>query len=93
MTLETDNGAVLTASGVPLRRSLNRALRRQKLRAFVLIAPLLVFVLVTFLAPIGDMVFRSVENQIVADTLPRTVDALAHWDPAEGAKRLGRQRR
>lgn len=82
MTLETDNGAVLTASGVPLRRSLNRALRRQKLRAFVLIAPLLVFVLVTFLAPIGDMLFRSVENQIVADTLPRTVDALANWDPS-----------
>jgi len=73
---------MLTADGVPLRRSLNRALRRQKLRAALLIAPLLVFVLITFLAPIGDMLFRSVENQIVSNTLPRTVAALSDWDPA-----------
>ncbi|ADZ71065.1 ABC transporter permease [Polymorphum gilvum] len=75
---------VLTQDGRPLKASLARALRRDKLRAFLLIAPLLAFVLLTFAAPIADMLFRSVENGIVADTLPRTVAALEGWEPATG---------
>ena len=77
---KADEGPVLAADGTPLKRSLNRALRAQKLRALALIAPLLIFVLVSFIAPIGDMLFRSVENQIVSDTLPRTVRALETYD-------------
>ncbi|NNE54000.1 MAG: ABC transporter permease [Sulfitobacter sp.] len=75
-----DSGPMLAADGTTLKSSLNRALRRQKLRALMLIAPLLIFVLLTFIAPIADMLFRSVENQIVSDTLPRTVAALKDWD-------------
>jgi putative spermidine/putrescine transport system permease protein len=75
---------MLAADGRPLKRSLNRALRRQKLRALLLIAPLLIFVLVTFIAPIADMLFRSVENQIVSETLPRTTTELASWDASSG---------
>jgi putative spermidine/putrescine transport system permease protein len=74
---------VLSADGKPLRASLNRALRRQKLRALALIVPLLLFVLVSFVAPIGDMLFRSVENQMVGDTLPRTLAALRNWTGAD----------
>jgi putative spermidine/putrescine transport system permease protein len=73
-------GPMLAADGRPLKQSLNRALRAQKLRALALIAPLLLFLLVTFVAPILDMLFRSVENQIVSETLPRTVIALEGWD-------------
>ena len=73
-------GPMLAADGTPLRRSLGRALRREKLRALALVAPLLLFVLVTFVAPIADMLFRSVENDIVSGTLPRTVTALDGWD-------------
>lgn len=72
--------AMTAADGTSLKTSLDRALRRQKLRALALVAPLLVFVLVTFVAPIADMLFRSVENEIVAETLPRTVVALEAWD-------------
>ncbi|APX90994.1 polyamine ABC transporter permease [Brevirhabdus pacifica] len=75
-----DAGPVLAADGTPLKRSLSRALRMQKMRALMLIAPLLIFVLVTFIAPIADMLFRSVENQIVSETLPETVMALEDWD-------------
>ena len=80
----SDAEKVLSADGQPLRASLNRALRRQKLRALLLIAPLLLFVLFSFVAPIGDMLFRSVENQMVAQTLPRTVATLPGWDAASG---------
>ncbi|MRU15753.1 ABC transporter permease [Roseovarius sp. A21] len=84
MSDTTESGPVLAADGTPLKRSLNRALRRQKMRALGLIAPLLVFVLVTFIAPIADMLFRSVENQIVSNTLPGTVQQLESWDATSG---------
>ncbi|MCK0120961.1 ABC transporter permease [Loktanella sp. F6476L] len=77
---------VLAADGRPLKASLNRALRRQKMRALMLIAPLLLFILVSFVMPIADMLFRSVENQIVGETLPRTVVELADWDAAGEAE-------
>ncbi|NVK47591.1 MAG: ABC transporter permease [Rhodobacteraceae bacterium] len=73
-------GPVLAADGTPLHRSLARALRRQKLRALMLIAPLLIFIIVTFILPVADMLYRSVENGIVSETLPRTVVALEEWD-------------
>lgn len=77
--------AMLAADGTPLKRSLARALRRQKLRALGLIAPLLLFVLVTFIVPIASMLFRSVENEIVSNTLPYTVEQLASWDSDKNA--------
>ncbi|OYX44110.1 MAG: polyamine ABC transporter permease [Rhodobacterales bacterium 32-67-9] len=82
MSETIEAGPMRAADGTPLKKSLARALRRQKLRALALIAPLLIFILVTFIAPIADMLFRSVENQIVSDTLPRTVVALKDWDAA-----------
>ncbi|MEM0898525.1 MAG: ABC transporter permease subunit [Pseudomonadota bacterium] len=79
-----DDGVMRAADGTPLKKSLARALRREKLRSFVLIAPLLLFILISFLAPIADMLFRSVQNDIVSDTLPETVQVLADWDPTSG---------
>ena len=76
---------MLAADGTPLRVSLQRSLRRQKRRAFLLVAPLLAFILVFFALPIADMLFRSVDNHIVPETLPRTVEALAEDpDPVPG---------
>jgi len=77
-------GPLTTADGTSLKKSLRRALRRQKMRALLLIAPLLLFILVTFIAPIFDMLARSVENQIVPETIPRTVEALETWDADSG---------
>ena len=77
---EAKSGPVLAADGRPLKASLRRALRAQKIRALLLIAPLLLFIMITFILPIADMLFRSVENQIVSETLPRTVVALEDWE-------------
>ncbi len=84
MTDTTTSGPMLSADGVPLKKSLARALRRQKLRALILIAPLLAFVVLTFVVPIGSMLFRSVENQIVSGTLPKTIEALETWEGEDG---------
>ncbi|WP_170513697.1 ABC transporter permease [Ruegeria atlantica] len=77
-------GPMLAADGTPLKQSLARSLRRQKLRALLLIAPLLLFVLFSFIIPIASMLFRSVENGIVEKTLPLTVVALENWDEKSG---------
>jgi putative spermidine/putrescine transport system permease protein len=63
-----------------LQQQLARAERRRKLRAFSLTLPLLIFLLLTFLVPIGALLTRAVENPEVANALPRTVAALDGWN-------------
>ncbi|MBC06543.1 MAG: polyamine ABC transporter permease [Thalassospira sp.] len=81
---DTSQEVVLAADGRPLKQSLRRALMRQKMRALMLVAPLLIFVVVTFIVPILSMLFRSVENDIVPNTIPGTVVALTEWDGSTG---------
>lgn len=72
---------VLTsADGTPLKISLARSMRRQKWTAFALVAPLLVFLLLLFAAPIGQMLYRGISNGEFAQTLPETAARLEHWD-------------
>ena len=53
---------------------------RERLRALGLVLPLLIFLGVTFLAPLGTMLLRSVYDPVVADALPATLTALRAWD-------------
>ncbi len=55
-------GPLTTADGRPLKAALARAEARSKRRAFFLVLPLLLFVVVTFLMPIGQMLAKSVNN-------------------------------
>ncbi len=72
-----------TADGTPLKTSLRKAMRRNKMLAFLLAAPLLFFIVFSFLMPIFDMAARSVDNHQVPEALPRTVAALEGWDKQE----------
>lgn len=74
---------MVTADGVPLKTALARAERRRRLTAFLLVAPLLAFICITFIVPIGQMMWRSVDNPVVVATLPRTIEALGEWDGQE----------
>ena len=69
-----------TADGVPLKISLRRAERINRLRSFSLVAPLLGFVLLVFVLPIALMLIRAVDNPEVRETLPKTLAALQSWD-------------
>ncbi len=64
-----------TVDGQPLQRALARAQRSARARAFLLVAPLLLFVAVTFLFPIGQMLHRSVHNPV----FPANMPALTDW--------------
>ena len=71
----------LPAVGTPeLARSLARAQRRRHAVAIALTLPLLLFLLVTLLVPIGALLVRAIENPEVAQSLPRTAQALSGWD-------------
>ncbi|MFN3646579.1 MAG: ABC transporter permease [Gemmobacter sp.] len=67
--------ALSTADGRPLKSALAQAQRRAKWRAFLLVAPLLLFILITFVAPIGQMLFRSVHH----DGFSRNMPQLSAW--------------
>ena len=79
--IAADTPLVTTADGIPLKISLQRANRRSRRRALLLVLPLLVFLSVSFALPILDMLYRGVENAVVPTTLPRTTQALQAWNP------------
>ena len=72
--------SILTADGTPLKDSLRKAERGRRAKAFLLVAPLLLFVLISFVLPIFEMLFRSVDNPVVANNLPLTIEKLQKWD-------------
>jgi putative spermidine/putrescine transport system permease protein len=70
---------VRTADGVPLKQRLRRVERSQQLKAVGLVAPLFLFILITFIIPIVMLMFRSVDNPEIINNMPRTVTVLANW--------------
>ena len=75
-----------TADGRPLKEALATAQARAKRKALFLVLPLLLFVLLTFLIPIGYMLKRSVEHDGFVASAPTIVewfDANPDFDPAD----------
>jgi putative spermidine/putrescine transport system permease protein len=87
--MSSQNSPLTTADGIPLKTSLRKAERAQKIKSFLFVVPTLVFIIVAFLIPIADMLIRSTYAPEVADRLPKTIKALDAWDgsglPAESA--------
>ena len=72
---ETSAIVLTTSDGRPLKAALAEAQRRAKLRAFLLVFPLLAFVVLTFVIPIGTMMKRSVYHDGFSSAAP----ALVAW--------------
>ncbi|MDZ7787277.1 MAG: ABC transporter permease [Halofilum sp. (in: g-proteobacteria)] len=68
------------ADGTPLKDSLRRSMRRAKTKALLLVAPLGLFILFSFVLPIGDMVTRSFYSPEIQNVLPETAELLGDWD-------------
>ena len=81
--METEIKQILTSDGVPLEQSLKKAERRNKIKAFLLVAPLLLFLLITYIFPIGEMLTRSIDDKMVTNMLPKTFKAMENWDGQE----------
>ena len=77
---QASTGPILTTDGIPLKVSLKKAERINKIRAFLLVLPLLAFILITFLVPIGDMLARSVDDRQINTVFPKTFEVYKKWD-------------
>jgi putative spermidine/putrescine transport system permease protein len=66
-----------------LARGLARTERAAKLRAIALTLPLLLFLLATFVGPIGALLTKSVVDTDVARIMPEVTSALRSWDGRE----------
>jgi putative spermidine/putrescine transport system permease protein len=80
-TAAVPNDSIMRAAdGTPLKVKLRQAERAQRIRALMLIAPLFLFIFVTFLLPILIMLKNSFYDPDIRDNLPLTVAAIANWD-------------
>ena len=77
---KTASGPILTTDGIPLKVSLKKAERVNKIRAFLLVLPLLAFILITFLIPIGDMLARSIDDRQINTVFLKTFEVYKNWD-------------
>ena len=81
--MNNETQKILTTDGIPLEVSLKKAEKRNKIKAFLLVAPLLLFLLTAYIVPIGEMLFRSVDDKMVTNMLPQTYKAMEKWDGKE----------
>ncbi len=63
-----------------LRQQLRKVQSAYTRRSLLLIAPLLLFVVVSFIFPIASILMKSVQNPEIGQAMPETVSKLAHWD-------------
>ena len=71
---------ILTTDGIPLKVSLKKTERKNKIKAFLLVFPLLLFIIVTFVVPIGDMLLRSVDDSQINEVYGKTFEEYKKWD-------------
>ena len=57
-----------------------KAQARRRRASLLLVAPLIVFVFLAFVAPIASMLYRSVYSPDVAELIPDTLELLNDWD-------------
>ena len=81
--MSSETQKILTTDGIPLEESLRKAEKKNKIKAFLLVAPLLLFIIITYVFPIGEMLFRSVDDRMVTNMLPKTFESMEKWDGKE----------
>ncbi len=73
-------GPMLAADGTPLKKKLAQALFLSRVRAFGLVAPLLLFILASFIVPIMTLLWQGVHNNTYEKYMPQSTAVLAEWD-------------
>ena len=78
--MSSETKQILTTDGIPLEVSLKKAERKNKIKAFLLVAPLLLFLIITYVFPIGDMLLRSVDDSQINTVYSKTFEEYKKWD-------------
>jgi putative spermidine/putrescine transport system permease protein len=75
-----DTAALSPQGGPTLKQRLARAERFARFKALLLIAPLVIFLLLIFVAPIVGLLLRSMHNPEVVNNMPLTVKVVQSWN-------------
>ena len=78
--MNNETQKILTTDGIPLEVSLKKAEKKNKIKAFLLVCPLLFFLIISYVSPIVGMLFTSVDDRMVTNMLPKTYQAMEQWD-------------
>tara|TARA_B110000503_G_scaffold86801_1_gene132058 strand:- start:5811 stop:7076 length:1266 start_codon:yes stop_codon:yes gene_type:complete len=78
--MTTANPSIDQATALPLKEKLARTTAIQRRRAFLLTLPLVLFLLISFVFPIGQMLFNSIHNNKVSGVVPDFATAIQTWD-------------
>ncbi|HDR9161604.1 TPA: ABC transporter permease [Burkholderia vietnamiensis] len=82
LTHDIENVAVPDSKA--LKAKLRRTERAGQIKAMLLMFPLLAFLLVTFLVPIGSLLLKSLRDPTVSQELPQAAVMLRMWEPKGG---------
>jgi putative spermidine/putrescine transport system permease protein len=74
-------GLLTTTDGRPLKSALASAQQRSRRRAFLLVLPLLAFIIITFILPIGQLMHQAIYNPGFSDNMPRLTQWFADTEP------------
>jgi putative spermidine/putrescine transport system permease protein len=78
--MTTANPSIDQANTLPLKEKLAKTTAIQRRRAFLLTLPLVLFLLISFVFPIGQMLFNSIHNNKVSAVVPDFATAIQAWD-------------
>ena len=74
---------IRTSDGELLSVRLKKVEKRRRTTAFLLAAPLLFFIIFTYIVPIFQMLGRSIDNVELHNFLSKTHDVIQEWDGSE----------
>jgi putative spermidine/putrescine transport system permease protein len=78
--MTSENPSIDQTSFLPLKQKLAKTTAIQRRRAFLLTLPLVLFLLISFVFPIGQMLFNSIHNNKVSGVVPEFAVAIQTWD-------------
>ena len=73
-------GEIRTSDGELLSVKLKKVESRKRTGALILVLPLLLFIIITYIFPIIQMLQRSVDNTQMNDLLNNTYQVIQNWD-------------
>ena len=82
-TAGTASAPLVAVDGTPLKQKLAKTTRAMKIRALLLTLPLVLFLIVSFVIPIGQMLHRGFYNPTVSNVVPNFAIAIKDWDPEQ----------
>ena len=78
--MSSETQKILTTGGIPLEESLKKVEKRNKIKAFLLVSPLLFFLIIAYISPKVSLLFTSIDDRMVTNMLPKTFKAMKQWD-------------